>query len=78
MKKSLDQIMEDMSALYDEVRQDETELKKASELSNIAGKNLKAYQLQLATDIFTSGRPKQSALPIDQQPTVLSLLTSPH
>lgn len=45
-----------MSALYDEVRAGTTELKTAAELSNIAGKYLKAEQLELARDIFMAGR----------------------
>lgn len=54
--KSLTNIMEDMSALYDEVWQDRCEIKKASELANISGKYLKAYQLDLAREIFLSGK----------------------
>lgn len=55
--KTLTNIMEDMSALYDEVLSDRCELKKASELANISGKYLKAYQLDLAKEIFMTGRP---------------------
>ncbi len=50
--KTLDDIKEDMSALYDGVNEGRTELKTAAELANIAGKYLKAEQLQLAREIF--------------------------
>jgi hypothetical protein len=50
--KSLDDIKLDMSVLYDEVNNGNTELKTAAELANIAGKYLKAEQLQLAREIF--------------------------
>ena len=50
--KTLNNIKEDMSALYDEVNGGRTELKTAAELANIAGKYLKAEQLQLAREIF--------------------------
>lgn len=50
--KSLDDIKMDMSTLYNCVNSDEVNLKKASELANIAGKYLKAEQLQLAREIF--------------------------
>lgn len=61
MKKSLDQVSDDMSTLYDEVKSGATELKTADTLANIAGKILKAEQLQLAKDIFMADKPK--ALP---------------
>lgn len=54
--KTLDDIKVDMSELYDQVRQGQIELKTASELANIAGKFLKAEQLQLAREIFLDGR----------------------
>jgi hypothetical protein len=50
--KTLDDIKRDMSTLYDEVNSGKTELKTAAELANIAGKYLKAEQLQLAREIF--------------------------
>lgn len=52
--KTLDDIKIDMSRLYDEVNNGTTELKTAAELANIAGKYLKAEQLQLAREIFAS------------------------
>lgn len=61
--KSLDDIKRDMSDLYEEVKRGATELKVAAELANIAGKYLKAEQLQLAREIFTAQRKKQLELP---------------
>lgn len=52
--KTLEDIKADMSALYDQVNQGETDLKSASELANIAGKFLKAHQLDLAERIFSA------------------------
>jgi len=57
--KNLNDIKHDMSMLYDEVRSGTTELKTAAELSNIAGKFLKAEQLQLAREIFQGGLGKK-------------------
>jgi hypothetical protein len=54
--KTLSDIKSDMSALYDEVRDGACELKTASELANIAGKFLKAEQLELAKEVFLSGK----------------------
>lgn len=54
----LDEVTENMRALYDEVRSGETELKAADSLANIAGKILKSEQLKLARDIFTDGSGK--------------------
>ena len=50
--KTLDDIKVDMSELYDGVQGGKTDLKVAAELANIAGKYLKAEQLQLAREIF--------------------------
>jgi hypothetical protein len=52
--KSLNDVQNDMSVLYEEVRSGALELKTASELANIAGKFLKAEQLKLAREIFSS------------------------
>lgn len=54
--KTLDDIKRDMSVLYESVNDGTVEIKTASELANIAGKFLKAEQLQLAREIFTSGK----------------------
>lgn len=54
--KSLNDIKQDMSTLYDQLAQGDVDLKTASELANIAGKFLKAEQLELATAIFIDGK----------------------
>jgi hypothetical protein len=58
--KTLSDIKQDMSDLYDQVRDGTVELKSAAELANIAGKYLKAEQLELAREIFiaSQGRPR--------------------
>lgn len=61
--KTLNDVKQDMSDLYDELRAGKLELKTASELANIAGKFLKAEQLDLATTIFLSGRPTKLVSP---------------
>lgn len=53
--KSLDDIKQDMSTLYDEFKAGSIDRNNASELANIAGKNLKAHQLELANKIFLNG-----------------------
>lgn len=50
--KTLDDIQADMSELYETLKDGTTELKRAAELANIAGKFLKAEQLKLAREIF--------------------------
>ena len=55
--KDLNNIKQDMSTLYDELRAGEIDLKLASELANVAGKYLKAVQLDLAAEIFLSTQP---------------------
>lgn len=57
--KTLNDIKQDMSQLYEEVRGGGVELKVASELANIAGKYLKAEQLSLAREIFVQGQGKR-------------------
>jgi len=54
--KTLADIKADMSELYEQVRAGSCEIQTAAELANIAGKYLKAEQLQLAREIFVSGR----------------------
>ena len=68
--KSMNDIKEDMSALYDELRSGHIELKLAAELANVAGKNLKAEQLQLARDVFLSTMPTMRNLPDTQKKIV--------
>jgi hypothetical protein len=57
MTKTLTDIKGDMSALYEEVRNGETDLKLAGELANIAGKWLKADQLEFAREVFLQNGP---------------------
>lgn len=59
--KTLTDIKNDMSELYENVKTGEIDLKLAAELANIAGKFLKAEQLDLATSIFISGQYKDNA-----------------
>ena len=63
--KSLNDIKADMSALYDAVKDGQTDLKTAAELANIAGKFLKAEQLDLATAIFLENLPTRAPSIID-------------
>ena len=51
--KTLTDIKQDMSNLYDALQAGEIDVKTASELANISGKYLKAEQLDLAREIFT-------------------------
>jgi hypothetical protein len=53
--KTLEDVKQDMSELYEEVKNGTTELRTASELANIAGKYLKAEQIKLAREIFAAG-----------------------
>ena len=50
--KTLTDIKQDMSDLYDAVKAVTVDLKTAGELANISGKFLKAEQLKLATAVF--------------------------
>ena len=54
--KTLNDIKQDMSELYEQVKTGEVDLKTAGELANISGKFLKAEQLELARDIFTNNK----------------------
>ena len=65
--KSLNDIKQDMSTLYDELRNGAIDLKTASELANVAGKFLKAEQLDLATAIFLDGKANNQQLTYKQQ-----------
>jgi len=55
--KTRDDVKQDMSDLYDELRSGAVDLKTAAELANIAGKFLKVEQLDLAEKIFMSRIP---------------------
>jgi hypothetical protein len=56
--KTLTDIKQDMSELYDQLKIGAVDLKTAAELANISGKFLKAEQLELATAIFIDGKTK--------------------
>lgn len=57
--KTLKDIKNDMSELYDQLKNGRVDLKTAGELANISGKFLKAEQLELAREIFLDNRQKQ-------------------
>jgi hypothetical protein len=54
--KTLNDIKQDMSDLYESVKSGVTDLKTASELANISGKFLKAEQLELAKAVFLNDK----------------------
>ena len=57
--KTLDDIKQDMSDLYDALKMGAVDTKTAAELANVSGKFLKAEQLQLAREIFVAHRAKE-------------------
>lgn len=59
--KTLDDVQQDMSKLYDEFRAGQVERENADSLANITGKYLKAEQLKLARDIFEAEYPARVA-----------------
>jgi hypothetical protein len=63
--KTLNDIRGDMSSLYDSLLAGKVELKLAAELANIAGKSLKAEQLQLSREIFLSNTPAKVVLQLE-------------
>ena len=54
--KTLTDIKQDMSELYEALKVGAVDIKIAGELANISGKFLKAEQLELAKEIFMSNR----------------------
>lgn len=68
--KTLNDVKQDMSTLYDELRKGTVELKHAAELANIAGKFLKAEQLELAKEVFGAARAPAFTKPVLQGPVV--------
>jgi len=68
--KTLDDVKSDMSELYEQVKNGETDLKLAGELANITGKYLKAAQLELAREVFLSNNP-------DNRPRIASAVSRP-
>lgn len=64
--KTLQEIKQDMSDLYDQLKKSEVDIKTASELANIAGKFLKAEQLELARQVFEQNIPLNPAKQVVQ------------
>lgn len=56
MTKTLEDVMDDMSELYEQVKNGGTELKVAAELANITGKYLKAAQLKFVMRAYDERR----------------------
>jgi hypothetical protein len=54
--KTLTDVKQDMSELYEQLKAGQVDLKLAGELANISGKFLKAEQLELARDIFINNK----------------------
>jgi len=54
--KNMNDVRQQMSELYDQLKAGEIDIKTASELANITGKFLKAEQLELARDIFLNNQ----------------------
>ena len=54
--KTLTDIKQDMSELYEQLKAGQVDIKTAGELANISGKFLKAEQLELARDIFINNK----------------------
>ena len=54
--KTLANVKQDMSELYEQLKTGQIDLKTAGELANISGKFLKAEQLELARDIFINNK----------------------
>lgn len=54
--KTLNDIKQDMSELYEQLKAGQVDIKTAGELANISGKFLKAEQLDLARAIFLSNK----------------------
>lgn len=50
--KTLDDVKEDMTVLYKELRDGKIDMKLAAELANVTGKFLKAVQLEFAMKVF--------------------------
>lgn len=53
---SLQDVKRNMGELYDSLKNGNCELKMAAELANIAGKYLKAEQLELAEKVFLANK----------------------
>lgn len=62
--KTLKDIKQDMSELYEVLKAGQVDIKVASELANISGKFLKAEQLEFAKEVFR-GRQVRAAILIN-------------
>jgi hypothetical protein len=62
--KTLKDIKQDMSELYEVLKAGQVDIKVASELANISGKFLKAEQLEFAKEVFR-GRQVRPAILIN-------------
>ena len=71
--KTLDDVKLDMSELYESVKNGGTDLRLAAELSNIAGKYLKAAQLDLAREIFIEGKERTLRIQSPKLPVAMSV-----
>lgn len=65
-KDILSQVQDDMKALYEEMVKKLIDRTDADSLANVAGKRLKAVQLDLADDMFTNERGRMLVLKSDE------------
>lgn len=70
--KTLEDVKADMSALYEELRKGEVEIKMAAELANITGKYLKAEQLKLAREVFEANKAQPLVLTRQAEPQLVA------
>jgi len=62
--KTLKDIKQDMSELYEVLKAGQVDIKVASELANISGKFLKAEQLEFAKEVFRARQTRPAILTI--------------
>lgn len=60
--KTLKDIKQDMSELYEVLKAGQVDIKVASELANISGKFLKAEQLEFAKEVFRARQTRPAIL----------------
>ena len=65
--KTLNDIKQDMSELYEALKLGSVDIKVAGELANISGKFLKAEQLQLAKEIYLSNQKVHTVIEMDKK-----------
>lgn len=65
--KTLNDIKQDMSELYEALKLGFVDIKVAGELANISGKFLKAEQLQLAKEIYLSNQKVHTVIEMDKK-----------